>query len=89
LAIPLIAGIGKIRILAALRFPTNQYLDILVTGLVLVGGSDRVADMLKLGSPGEGKSEPKPIAIKGEITLTDSQGNAAPVQDRRARAEVA
>ena len=78
LAIPVIAGVGKIRILAALGFPTNQYIDILVTGLVLVGGSDRVADMLKLGSPGEGKGEAKPIAIKGEITLTDSHGDPAP-----------
>lgn len=74
LAIPLIAGIGKIRILAALGFPTNQYLDIVVTGLILVGGSDRVAEMLKLGSPGEPKSEPKPISITGKLVLEDSHG---------------
>jgi hypothetical protein len=89
LAIPVIAGFGKIRILAALGFPTNPYLDVLVTGLILVGGSDRVAEMLKIGSPGEAKNEPKPIAIKGEITLTDSQGNPVAARDRGARAEVA
>ena len=68
---------GKIRVLAALGFPIDPYLDVLVTGLVLVGGSDRVAEMRKLGS-GEAKSEPEPIAIKGEITLANGDGNMAP-----------
>jgi len=74
LAIPLIAWVGKVRILAALGFPTSPYLDTLVTGLILVGGSDRVAEMLKVGSPGEAKSEQKPISITGKLVLEDGQG---------------
>jgi hypothetical protein len=75
LAIPLIAGFGKIRIRAALGFPTNRFLDIVVTGLVLIGGSDRVAELLKLGGSGEGKSEAKPITITGKLVLEDAHGN--------------
>ena len=74
LAIPLIAGFGKIRMLAALGFPTNQYLDILVTGLILIGGSDRVAEMLKLGGSGEAKSEAKPLNITGRLIIEDTHG---------------
>src|SRR5215468_2117356 len=76
LAIPLIAGFGRIRILAALGFPTNRYLDIIVTGLILIGGSERVAEMLKLGVPGEAKGEAKPITISGKLVLEDSHGKS-------------
>jgi len=72
LAIPLIAGFGKIRMLAALGFPTNPYLDVIVTGLILIGGSDRIAEMLKMSAPGEAKSEPKPITITGKLVLEES-----------------
>jgi len=74
LAIFLLAGFGKIRIMAALGFPTSNYLDIVVTGLILIGGADRVAELLKTGAPGEAKSEPKPITITGKLVLEDGHG---------------
>src|SRR5260370_25311156 len=42
LAIPLIAVYGKIRMLASLRFPTNQYLDIIATAFILIPGPEPV-----------------------------------------------
>jgi hypothetical protein len=72
LAIPLLAGYGKVRILAALGFPTDYLLDTVVTGLILMGGSDRVAELLKMpGAPGVERVEPKPITIQGSLVLED------------------
>jgi hypothetical protein len=71
LAIPLLAGFGQIRILAALGFATDPYLDIAITGLILVGGSDRVSELLKLRGPGEEKAEPKPITVTGKLVIEE------------------
>jgi hypothetical protein len=72
LALPVLAGYGRVRILAALGFPTNAVFDVILTGLLLVGGSDRVADILKLpGARGADKSEPKPITIQGTLVVED------------------
>jgi len=72
LAIPLLAGYGQVRVLEALGFQTNFILDTIVTGLSLMGGSDRVAELLKMpGAPGVSKPEPRPITIQGTLVLQD------------------
>jgi hypothetical protein len=72
LAIPLLAGYGQVRVLEALGFQTNFILDTIVTGLILMGGSDRVAELLKMpGAPGVHKPEPRPITIQGTLVLQD------------------
>jgi hypothetical protein len=72
LAIPLLAGYGQVRVLEALGFQTNFILDTIVTGLILMGGSDRVAELLKMpGAPGVSKAEPRPITIQGTLVLQD------------------
>ena len=72
LALPVLAGYGRVRILAALGFPTNAVFDVILTGLILVGGSDRVADILKLpGARGAEKPEPKPITIQGTLVVEE------------------
>jgi len=72
LALPVLAGYGRVRILAALGFPTNAVFDVILTGLILVGGSDRVADILKLpGARGGEKAEPKPITIQGTLVVEE------------------
>lgn len=72
LAIPLLAGYGQVRILAALGFPTNYLFDTFVTGLILMGGSDRLSEVLKMQSGGgEQKSEPRPITINGKLVLEE------------------
>jgi hypothetical protein len=47
------------------------WLDALVTGLVLIGGADRVAGFLNVGG-GEHKPAPQPIQITGKITVDQS-----------------
>jgi hypothetical protein len=40
--------------------------------LILMGGSDRVAELLKMpGAPGVERVEPKPITIQGSLVLED------------------
>src|SRR6266849_81197 len=61
LAIFVIAYWGNVRILAAVGYPPdpNPVLDALLTGIVLVGGAERLATMLKLpGAAGAGPSDP-------------------------------
>jgi hypothetical protein len=50
-----------------------RLLDFLVTALVLVGGADRIEQLLKRsgGSGGSSSSEAKPLEIKGKITVED------------------
>ena len=80
LAIPLLAGYGKVRILATLGFPTNPLLDTILTGLILMGGSDRIAELLKMpGAPGAQRSEPKAITIQGSLTLDEKPRGAPPL----------
>src|SRR5947209_10400737 len=71
LAIPLLAGFGRIRVLSAMGFQCNYILDTIVTGLMLVGASDRISEMLKTTSPQGEKKESKPIAITGTLVLED------------------
>ena len=47
----------------------RKFLDGLFTALILLGGADRVAALLKI--PGGEKSEPPPIEINGRIVLVD------------------
>jgi len=71
-AIGVLAYYGGVRILSALGISTDPLLDTILTGIVLVGGSDRIAALLKL--PGAGGLEPPappPIQITGRVTLED------------------
>lgn len=51
-------------------------LDFVITGLILVGGADRIEHLFKLPSGGGGGSrdESKPLEIKGKITIDDQSG---------------
>lgn len=85
LAVPVLAGYGRVRILAALGFPTNALFDVILTGLILVGGSDRVADILKLpGARGAEKPEPKPITIQGTLVVEEKPRSQETPTDRGA-----
>ena len=53
---------------------TTTLLDILLTGLLLTGGADRLADALKLFGGKEPKTPPAPIEITGKVVL--EQGSA-------------
>ena len=76
LGIALLSGYGKLRIFSVSGFPdVPAWLDTVVTGLILVGGADRMAALLSGGSPfGEQKTPHQPIEISGKITLEDGTG---------------
>jgi hypothetical protein len=67
LAIGVFAGYGTVRILSVSGFPSiNPVLDIILTGLILVAASERIAQMLTARTPpaGEGSefgTAPRPV----------------------------
>jgi hypothetical protein len=62
----------QIRILNALNMEAPHALDVALTCLVLVAGSDRIGELLKGGASAETSS--KPVEIKGRIQLVESEG---------------
>ncbi len=74
LAIIAIAWLGQVRIFAALGFTNvNPLLDILVTGLILVGGAERTGQLLTGlgGAAPQAKPPSTPIEISGRLTIDD------------------
>lgn len=77
LGIIVLAWFGTVRIFSVLGFPQiDPILDTVVTGLILVAGSERISGLLEASSgfagsaPAE-KAEPAPIEVKGTVTLED------------------
>ncbi len=77
LGVVVLAFIGEVRIFYALGFTnTNYILDSIMTGLILMAGSDRVAVILKLmpdGASGAKTTESRPIEITGRLILEDEK----------------
>ena len=71
LAVGVVAQYGGIRLLSALGMASDPLLDTLLTGIVLVGGSDRIAALLKLPGAPDAERAPPPIQITGKLTLED------------------
>ena len=69
----IIAWVGNVRLLHALGLTDSRVvLDIFVTVLVLVAGSDILAHVTKLsGAPGSGASSQQPIEITGKLVLEE------------------
>ena len=81
LAVGVVAYYGGVRILSALGIPADPVLDTILTGIVLVGGSDRIAALLKIPGASEGeRAAPPPIQITGKLTLED--GTTAKIGDK-------
>ena len=73
---------GEVRVLAALGFnAVSPYLDAVITGLVLMIGADRAADLLKkLDVPVEGavtKKSAAPIEVTGRLVLENPEAKAS------------
>ncbi len=69
-------------VFAALGFQPNRTLDAIVTTLVLVGGSERVAALLKVPEADKpSESPPPPVQVAGSVTLVTD----APNQHKAAR----
>ena len=70
LGVVVMAYLGNIRLLYAVGIETRPAFDVILTGLILVGGSDRIGELLKMpGAPGVAKPEPSPLEITGTLTL--------------------
>ncbi len=82
LGVVVMCGYGRLRIFSAAGFTQIPvWLDTLATGLVLVGGADRVAALLGASGPlgGAGRSDPQPLQISGKITLEEPPRKPEPV----------
>ena len=70
-ALGIVVGYGNVSILAAVGFSTiNPKLDRILTGLVLIGGAERIADILKWGVGGgvqRASRESQPLEITGKL----------------------
>ena len=85
LAIGVFAGYGTVRILSVSGFPSiNPVLDIVLTGLILVAASERIAQMLTARTAAGGEMSAvetgsKPVEITGTLTLVEpaDRGRAA------------
>jgi hypothetical protein len=84
MALPVLAWYGQVRILAAVGFEAvNPLLDQILTGCILIGGADRIGEVLKWGSA-EGhtaieKRATQPLEITGKLTLESSGKEASTV----------
>jgi hypothetical protein len=78
LAIIVLASWGKIRVLAGLGYPPdpNPFLDAILTGIVLVGGADRLADLKPAGAAPAPEPEQKPLQVTGQLYLIDNTSGA-------------
>lgn len=63
----------NVRILYALSIPVaNRLLDTILTGIVLVGGADRIAGVLKVPATPAAASAPQPIQVTGTLKLEEA-----------------
>ena len=72
-------------------FPNiDPILDTIVTGLILVGGSDRISAVMKMagGSGAAEKTEARPIEITGKLVLDEGAGDKV-VRGRKKKASTA
>jgi hypothetical protein len=70
LAVIVLAWVGNMRVLDALGLQPNPTLDFLVTGIVLIGGADKIAGALK--PPGAPSSQPErkqQVEVSGTVHL--------------------
>jgi hypothetical protein len=72
LAVVLMLLYPNLRILSALGIQADVLLDSVLTGIVLLGGSDQLALLLKTtGMPEVKKPAPQPIQINGRLVLEE------------------
>jgi TctA family transporter len=72
LGIVVLGYYGQVRVLTALGIRIEPLIDTLLTGIVLVGGADRIAELLKAPGAEPRKEEPQPIEITGKLVLEES-----------------
>jgi cytochrome b561 len=80
LAVVVLGYLGDIRLMDYVGFHnTNKYLDMILTGLVVVAGADRVMPLLGMKTPAAASPEtasastPKQIEVIGKLSLEQAE----------------
>lgn len=87
LALVLAAGAlalwGNVRLFAALGLSVPMVLDVAVTGLILVGGSDFIGRLVQISGLGNGgqAAVSRPVEITGRLILEDSSARRGEPRD--------
>lgn len=73
LALGVLAGFGSVRLIKALGYgDANSIVDWLVTGIVLIGGSELIGKLVQIsGLGGGGEAKGQPLEITGKLILED------------------
>ncbi|HEV2425051.1 MAG TPA: hypothetical protein VGZ29_09520 [Terriglobia bacterium] len=61
------------RVLSGLGYPANATLDTLITALIMLGGADRMSDLVgKLPEAAQTRPAPKPLEVTGRVILEEA-----------------
>ncbi len=73
---------GHLRVLSAMKIEIDPLVDMVITGIVLVGGADSIAGLLKVPAGDAPEAKPQPIEVTGKLMLDD--GASQKVQGQKA-----
>jgi hypothetical protein len=72
LGVVVLAFYGNVRILQAMGLQNiNPVVDAIVTGLLLMGGAERLSGIVQPGAAEKPEPKPVPIVVTGTLTLVD------------------
>jgi len=78
LGVVVLAYFGNLRILQAMGLQgINPTVDLIVTGLLLMGGAERLSGIIQPGPVERHEPAPVPIVVTGTLTLEDGAGKLA------------
>lgn len=75
LGVVVLAFFGNVRILQAMGLQNvNPVVDVIVTGLLLMGGAERLSGLIQPGAAEKPEPKPVPIVVTGTLTVEDRAG---------------
>jgi hypothetical protein len=75
LGVVVLAFFGNVRILQAMGLQNiNPAVDAIVTGLLLMGGAERLSGLIQPGAAEKPEPTPVPIVVTGTLTIKDGAG---------------
>jgi len=75
LGVVVLGYFGNVRILRAMGLPdANPVVDWIVTGLLLMGGAERLSGLIQPGAAEKPDPKPIPIEVTGTLTIEDRAG---------------
>lgn len=75
LGVVVLAFFGHVRILQAIGLQdVNAAVDVIVTGLLLMGGAERLSGLIQTGAAEKSEPKPVPVVVTGTLTIEDGAG---------------